>query len=91
MFAGGYAARTGGVFRAMSWKIKQPSLWTAEDKAERAVDWADVCSRFDEFPQVGVAFDGEPIRRLGAWGDGVKEKSGYVCSPVAYAVLNGSR
>ena len=44
---------------------------------------------FDVFPQIGVAFDGSPIRAVG-WPRGAscyaKETTGYMCSPIAYSV-----
>jgi hypothetical protein len=44
---------------------------------------------FSVFPQVGVAFDGSPIRAVGRPGDAdhcAQEPGGYMCSPIAYSV-----
>lgn len=52
----------------------------------RRIAWEIVCGFFDWFPQIGVACDGSPVRMLGEWGEGVREPTGYVCSPIAYSV-----
>ena len=59
---------------------------TREQANERARSWDIAVADFDNWPQVGLAEDGSPIRRHAGWGEGVREPSGYVCSPIAYSV-----
>ena len=52
----------------------------------RSERWEEAIAKFDSWEKVGEAEDGSPIRRHFYWGDGVREPSGYVCSPIAYSV-----
>jgi len=52
----------------------------------RRISWEVAIGFWDWLPVVGEAEDGAPIRKHPSWGTGVKEPSGYVCSPVAYSV-----
>jgi hypothetical protein len=52
----------------------------------RAADWDAAVASFDQWPIVGYVPSGDPIRRHPVWGDGVREPSGFVCSPIAFNV-----
>ncbi len=58
----------------------------------RRLDWERAEADFDNWPLVGAACDGSPLRRHPSWGDGVYEiQSGAVISPIAYSVRRSLR